>query len=46
MQNCVVRNSYKNNAWGCEERNNGMPFYRNSKFEVVIYADLNCYKVS
>lgn len=45
-QNCVVRNSYKNNNWAGEERQNGMPFTKHTPFEITISADVNCYKVS
>lgn len=46
QENAIVRNHFKSQAWGTEERHGGNPIQAHQSFEIAITAEHSVYRIA
>lgn len=46
QENCIVRNHFKNQVWGNEERHGGMPIQWQESFEISITPEASLFRIA
>ena len=46
QENAIIRNTFKNQVWGAEERHGGSPIQAHQSFEIAITAEHSMFRIS